>query len=156
MWGAPWAKADLATLAAENISQLNQRPRQKKKSKNDSCPFECELTARPPGRDAASLSEPLGALDSVNHAAALWCFRGADRRPPSQVAAQWISGGKIESRWPRWQAEGGPAEKKKRSWLSEKFQRLFDGNSAGEGCDLCFLRLRHSSVFPPICSSCYS
>lgn len=45
--------------------------------------------------------------------------------------------------------EGGRAgRKKKRSWLSEKFQRLFDGNSAGEGSDLCFLCSRHSSVFP--------
>lgn len=42
----------------------------------------------------------------------------------------------------------GRQKKKKRSWLSEKFQRLFDGNSAGEGSDLCFLCSRHSSVFP--------
>lgn len=82
MWAALWAKADLTTLAAENITPLNQRLRQKKKKKikNDTCQFQCELTARPPGRDTPSLSEPLAALDSVNHAAVLWSFCRTDRR----------------------------------------------------------------------------
>lgn len=101
----------------------------KKKIKNDTCPFQCELTARPPEWDAASLSEPLAALDNVNHAAELWSFCSADSQPLSPVCSAVNQWQKIESQWQRWQAEGGLAEKincfeKFKPWIGIHMQPL--------------------------------
>lgn len=139
-----------------------------KKIKNDTCPFQCELTARPPGRHAASLSEPLAALDSVNQAGVLWSFCGADRPPLSQVAAHWISGRKLSlNGHDGKQREGRQRKKKKARWLSEKFKLWFDENSLNRHAPsgFCvygikaFFRLRSwrfCVIGQPILSSCYS